>query len=255
MTEEAKTYKIELGPLDSTLAETIRHWRNDYAIWQYTRQNDLISDFDQEAWFKRQASDPTIKMYRIQLSDGSDKASVVGICGFTSIDYRNSRAEFSLYIAPGCQRRGIGKKALALLLLHGFENHGFHLIYGETFDGNPAAKMFEGLGFKWEGTRRDFYFKNGRRIDAHIYSILREEWLNHGRGADGVSGTRDVLGGSELPRIDVAGRHQRGATVRDDGDRPGDNPGIEADETQAEGPKRRRRLGSGAERVPGESLK
>ena len=242
MTEETKNFTLTLGPLDSTFLETIRHWRNDYAIWQYTRQNDFISDVNQEAWFKRQASDPSIRMYSIRLSDG-EKATIVGVCGLIGIDYLNARAEFSIYIAPGYQKRGLGRKAMMILMSHGFENHGFNLIYGETFDGNPAAKMFEGLGFKWEGTRRDFYFKNGRRIDAHLYSILREEWLNHGRGADGVSGTRDVLGGSELPRIDVAGRHQRGATVRDDGDRPGDNPGIEADETQAKGPKRRRRLG------------
>ncbi len=255
MTEEPKTFTLELGPLDSGMVEAIRGWRNDYAIWQFTRQNDLISDVEQADWFKVQDADPTVKMYRIQLSDCGDKASMVGVCGFTSIDYRNSKAEFSLYIAPGCQRKGLGRKALSLLLAHGFENHGFNLIYGEAVDGNPASRIFESLGLKWEGTRRDFYFKGGRRLDAHLYSILREEWLTHGRSADSLPSHRDLFGSRELLRAGVAGHHEGGETLRVDGAGEGDDSSLESAKAQAQSPKRRRRLGPGAERTAGASLK
>lgn len=172
---DTQDYTLSLGPLDSSAVALIRSWRNDYRIWQYTRQNDYLDDLEHESWFRRQSSDPSIKMYRIELT-GGDKTSLVGVCGFTSIDYRNRRAEFSLYIAPAFQRRGLGKKALAILVSHGFENHGFQVIYGETFAGNPAAGLFEGLGFKLDGTRRQFYYKEGAFIDAHLYSLLREEF-------------------------------------------------------------------------------
>lgn len=157
----------------------VREWRNDYAIWQWCRQNDLISDVDQNRWFERQSTDPTIKMYKITVGfKKDDKPHVVpvGVCGLTSIDYVNRRAEFSLYIAPQFQGNDFGDKALRCLLSHGFKNLGLHVIWGEVFAGNPALKLFENLGIKREGTRRDFYFRDGKFIDAHLISIKEDEW-------------------------------------------------------------------------------
>lgn len=152
----------------------LRVWRNDYSIRKWTRQNDLISEIDQLKWYEAQNADPRIKMYSIL-----DSAyHLIGVCGLTSLDLVNRNAEFSLYIAPAFQRQGHGKKALQTLLCHGFNTHGLQVIWGETFEHNPAAKVFVDVGLKKEGTRRSFYFRDGRFIDAHIYSILREEWIN-----------------------------------------------------------------------------
>ena len=164
---------VSLAPLDSEHMETIRAWRNDPAIYKWCRQSDLITDRAQAEWFERQAKDSSIKMYAIH---DSTHLKIVGVCGLTSIDMLCRRAEFSIYIAPEFQKLGIGKKALIQLIHHGFKNLGLNSIWGETFDGNPAAKMFESLGFKKEGTRRAFYFKSGEFIDAHLYSVLESEW-------------------------------------------------------------------------------
>jgi RimJ/RimL family protein N-acetyltransferase len=166
---------LELLPVDSTDLEQLRSWRNDHRIWRWCRQSDLISDVEQKAWFERQAKDPTIRMYKAVRAVGSH-VETVGVCGLTSIDQMNRRAEFSLYVAPELHKQGLGAKILALLLQHGFLNLGLNVIWGETFDGNPAWKMFEKLGFEKEGIRRQFYFKGGRFIDAHLYSITRESW-------------------------------------------------------------------------------
>jgi RimJ/RimL family protein N-acetyltransferase len=155
----------------------VRSWRNDYRIWQWCRQNDFISDADQARWFEAQSKDPSIKMYKVLVQvEGSDKATGVGVAGFTSIDMTNRRAEFSLYIAPSAQGNGLGKKALSCLLTHGFKNLGFNVIWGEVFAGNPALAKFEQLGFVHEGCRRDFYFRNGKFIDAHLISMRASEW-------------------------------------------------------------------------------
>lgn len=167
--------RLDLKPLERQNLTFIRAWRNDYAIWRWTRQNDMLNEVEHANWFENQATDPTMRMYGIEVTrDGH--AELVGVCGLTSIDHRNSRAEFSLYVAPRHQHQGYGSKALALLLAHGFANHGLNLIWGETFDGNPAAKVFERLGMTKEGTRREFYWKDGKRVDAHLYSLTRTDW-------------------------------------------------------------------------------
>lgn len=166
---------VKLGPVDRTHLGLLRAWRNDPRIFRWCRQNDVISDLHQEEWFTRQAHDPSIRMYLIHAPHhGNMKA--VGVCGLTSLDPWNRRAEFSLYIAPDSQGLGHGKAALAALFTHGFRTLGLNCIWGESFDGNPACRMFEALGMKLEGTRRQFYFRDGKLIDAHLYSILAHEW-------------------------------------------------------------------------------
>jgi len=153
-------------------------WRNDPRINHWTRQNDVISSASHKAWFERQAHDPKIKMYAIDSGCVGKhwQAPILGVCGLTDIDLINRRAEFSLYIGPEYHGNGYGEAALRLLLEKGFKTYGLNSIWGETFDGNPAAKMVEKIGFKKEGTRRAFYFRDGKFIDAHLYSILNSEF-------------------------------------------------------------------------------
>lgn len=100
-----------------------------------------------------------------------------GVVGLTDIDYVNSRAEFSCYVDPDLQGRGLGRAALLALFKHGFEDLGLNSIWGESFDGNPALKLFESLGMKKDGIRRNFYYRGGRFIDAHLISITRDEFV------------------------------------------------------------------------------
>lgn len=170
-------FGVCLGSLDRCHKEQIRAWRNDRRIWRWCRQNDLITDVAQERWFERQGNDSSIRMYSIYAPEKNLKCDFfVGVCGLTSIDMTNRRAEFSLYIAPDQHGSGFGRAALKTLFTHGFNNLGLNSIWGETFDGNKAATLFEQLGMKKEGSRRDHYFRDGKFIDAHLYSILRSEW-------------------------------------------------------------------------------
>lgn len=152
--------------------EIYRSQRNFEGIRKWCRQSGLISEDDQEAWYDRQNADPTIRMYEI-INVEND---LVGVCGLTSICMLNRRAEFSLYIFAQYQRMGYAREALDLLFTHGFNDLGLNLIYGETFQGNPAAQLFEDIGMIKEGTRRDFYYKAGEYLDAHLYSVKADQW-------------------------------------------------------------------------------
>lgn len=164
-------YGIELAPIDYDDQDMLRMWRNDPRIMRWTRQSDIINEQEQMTWYNSLKIDKSKRMYMIR-SGGLP----IGVCGFTSIDMQNQRAEFSLYIEPYSQKKGHATAALKTLFKHGFHNLNFNLIWGETFDKNPAEKLFKKIGMKLEGTRRCFYFKNGKYIDAHIYSLLRSEW-------------------------------------------------------------------------------
>ncbi len=152
----------------------LRKWRNHPDVMSWCRQRDMLEMQTHADWLATQAADPSVQMYCVN----APKNGTVGVCGLTDLDPWNRRAEFSLYIGPEFQKNGYGRMALKSLLQHGFNTYGLNVIWGESFDGNPAIKMFEELGMIREGTRRQFYFKNGKWLDAHLYSITAEEWMD-----------------------------------------------------------------------------
>jgi RimJ/RimL family protein N-acetyltransferase len=190
---------ITLHALTREGIQQAREWRNDPSIWKWCRQNDAISDVAHERWFERQAQDQSIKMYWIMAGEYR-----VGVCGLTSIDRDNRRAEFSLYISPREQGLGYARAALRTLLHHAFRNLGLHVVWGESFDGNPAIRLFLKLGFQPEGTRREFYFRDGKFIDAHLFSVTEDEWRKQwaqplGDSSEPASATVSVLGWTAVP--------------------------------------------------------
>lgn len=165
---------VHLMPLTPENSELYRTARNDFSTWRWCRQNDLISPLQQKRWIEEQDVDKTIAMYEIHDTGSGD---IVGVCGFTDLCYFNQRAEFSLYVLPGRRGKNYGEKGLRTLLEHGFKNFNLNMIWGETFQDNPAAAIFERIGMVKTGYRPKFYFKDGKFIDAYFYCILRENFL------------------------------------------------------------------------------
>lgn len=164
-------YGVYLDTLDARYKDILRHARNNYSVWKTCRQNDLISEHSHDCWFESIKNDPTIRMYAL-IGD----SKLVGVAGFTSIDFSVGKAEFSYYTLPQEMRKGYGLKALKTLFAHGFQNLNLNLIWGECIQPNPALKMFLKLGMHHEGKRRSFYYKNGKYRDADLVSMLRSEW-------------------------------------------------------------------------------
>lgn len=166
------------------LSENQREWRNSPEIQRWTRGSELISHEDQVKWLKRISEDPTILMFGVEVEEKSKvpgmrkKPVIVGAAGLTSVSHIHKTAEFSLFIGPEYQRKGYGERALRELLNYGFKNLALRVIYGETFEGNPAWALFQKLGFQETGRHRKRYFKEGRSLDAICFDILSDEWLS-----------------------------------------------------------------------------
>jgi len=142
----------------------------------WCRQNELISEEDQEKWEKHTKRDPSIKMFGVEVRLRKIWTHI-GTIGLTSISRVHRTAEFSLFIGPEWQGKGYGRKALLELLRYGFCHMNLHTIWGETFTKNPAMRMFDVLGFTTEGIHRSRYEKNGERIDTYSVSMTRDEYF------------------------------------------------------------------------------
>ena len=172
-------FGVQLGPISNINPELILKWRNDNRIYKWSRQYEPLESWGHHKWIENLPSKTDVKMYGIFY-----KNKPIGVCGLTSIDFINSRAEFSIYIDPKNHKKGFGQKSLMTLCSHGFECLNLNNIWGETFQNNSASKTFEKIGFKKDGTRRSFYFREGKYINSYIYSLLRSEYDRYRNNPD-----------------------------------------------------------------------
>jgi RimJ/RimL family protein N-acetyltransferase len=139
--------------------------RNDPRNWQWFRQHTTINLSNHMDWYDGARKDPSIEM----LLAVDNNETILAIMGLTSIDRINSRAEISYYEVG----ENVGKLPLECLVRHAFCNQNLNQVWTEMFDGSPYRTKFESLDFKLDGILRDFYFRNGKYINAHRYSLIR----------------------------------------------------------------------------------
>lgn len=72
--------------------------------------------------------------------------------------------------------KGLGKEAMLGIMDYCFNHLGLERLYLDHYTGNPAAYLYQSLGFKYEGVLRKNCRKNGVLYDVHLMSMLREEY-------------------------------------------------------------------------------
>ncbi len=102
----------------------------------------------------------------------------IGEAVLNCVDDINRSASFRIAIWKNDDRnKGIGTEATRLLVRHGFDVVGLNRIELEVYSFNPRARrVYENIGFRLEGTRRQALLWNGKAVDAHIMALLRSEF-------------------------------------------------------------------------------
>jgi len=104
-----------------------------------------------------------------------------------NLDAANRSCGFRILLGNAEFRdRGLGTEASRLALAHAFEVVGVHRVELQVYAFNPRAKhVYDKIGFRYEGTRRQALRWDGQWIDSHVMAILAAEW-------QASRGTREV---------------------------------------------------------------
>ena len=102
---------------------------------------------------------------------------VVGSIGiFRQGNIHSQTAELGYYIAEEYWGKGIMTEAVKQICEYVFGDSDIIRIYAEPFAYNMAScRVFEKVGFQYEGTLRSNAVKNGKVIDMEMYSLLKAE--------------------------------------------------------------------------------
>ncbi len=108
----------------------------------------------------------------------SKTKKLLGICGLFGVRKINRKAELMITLFEEDHRgKGHGTEALQLLLNYGFNQLNLHRIVLFTHEINQRAqKVYEKIGFKPGGRRRQASFFEGAYHDILLYDMLDSEF-------------------------------------------------------------------------------
>lgn len=102
--------------------------------------------------------------------------AIVGESVLNDLDRANSSCGFRIWIA-GATGRGLGTEAVRLTVGHAFGEQQLHRVELDVYDFNPRARrVYEKVGFRLEGTRREALRFDDGWVDAHQMAMLRSDW-------------------------------------------------------------------------------
>lgn len=153
--------------------ERLLKWRNLPEVRNFMYTNHDITEVEHQEWFGRMLRDELRRDWIILL-DGKP----LGLVSMTSIDRRNSRAEWAFYLAdPAVRGRGIGSAVEFWALRYMFEELGLNKICCAVLSSNPGVmRLHESFGFVREGLLREHIRRDDGVFDVALFALTRAGW-------------------------------------------------------------------------------
>lgn len=167
--------KVMLRAMEKTDLELVRQLFNDPDVehnvvgWSFP-----LSSYQQEKWFEMHYSENNSFRFIIETFEGE----TVGVATLVDIDWKNRRAEHGIKILKMENRhKGIGTDAVMAIMRYAFDELQLIRLDGAWFEDNVASKnMYMKCGWKEEGLRKKYIYKNGKYKDLYITGVLAEDY-------------------------------------------------------------------------------
>lgn len=152
-------------------------WFNDADVLHNLSMFAPMSDAAEAAWFDRMLAAQGSTDYHFVICQ-LDGGRPIGTIGLHGLDLQNGSAEFGIAIGEKSEwSKGHGTDALRAICDFGFGELRLERISLIVYAGNDRARRsYEKAGFTLEGTLRRSHFARGKHHDAHVMSLLRDEW-------------------------------------------------------------------------------
>ena len=169
-----KFENIKLLPIEEHHLIEIQQWINDENLTKYMTVHFPVSFMEQKSWLEKLYKDES-KIKLIISVDDKD----VGMISLINIDHKNKNSEIGIYIIPKYQKNKYAFKVINKMLNFVFREMNMHKIYVLIYKCNvPSIKLFEKLGFTFEGSDRESVFYNNKYHDINRYSIFKRDFLD-----------------------------------------------------------------------------
>jgi RimJ/RimL family protein N-acetyltransferase len=104
---------------------------------------------------------------------------VIGEVVFNEYDEETDNVNFRVLLSEASCNKGVGTEALSMFIQYGIEELVLHKISLEVYSFNPRAeRVYQKVGFKLEGIKREEFIYNQEYFDTKIYGLLKADYLD-----------------------------------------------------------------------------
>lgn len=154
-------------------------WLNDFEINLTFGRSHIVFNEEQQAKYIEDYNSSDDKFFFVIVKKGnaSEKEQAIGIGLLYDVDFVHGKATLGLLLDKSFQSKGYGKEATNLLLEFSFNilNLNNVMLYAIDFNEKTIA-MYESIGFKTIGHRREAYPINNKVYDEVYMDILKKEF-------------------------------------------------------------------------------
>jgi RimJ/RimL family protein N-acetyltransferase len=105
---------------------------------------------------------------------------IIGEVVFNEYDEDTDNVNFRVLLSEASCNRGVGTEAISIFIQYGMEELELHKISLEVYSFNPRAeRVYQKVGFKQEGIKREDFIYNQKYIDTKIYGLLKEDYSDN----------------------------------------------------------------------------
>ena len=164
---------VTLAPLAAGHADATYRWLLDPVVRDNLGLRSEPTPAKTQSWIAAAESDPLVHAFAV-LSDGLHVGNVV----LDRVDLYLMQCRLSVYVGePAARGRGVGGAAVGTALRHAFGPLGLGKVWLTAHPENAAAlALYARAGFRLEGTLREEFILNGRRLAALYLGLLAREF-------------------------------------------------------------------------------
>jgi RimJ/RimL family protein N-acetyltransferase len=174
----ASSKLVQLRPARAEDAALLLKWRFEPAVAQFQPLlniplDQLEADLVPQDWEKFSTGEQDKFQWIIMVGEAA-----AGWVTLVVTSWDHGLAEVGYSLATVFQRQRLMPPALQLVLVEVFLRTSLARLEARCAIENEGSwKVLETVGFRREGTLKDYFVLNGRRVDNYLYAILRSEFL------------------------------------------------------------------------------
>jgi RimJ/RimL family protein N-acetyltransferase len=169
--------KIVLRAIEEADIPILHEWANDPTTQNIIGNIHFPSSFEyQKTWFKNLQND-TLNQ---RLAVDTQEQGIIGISSIMQIDWRNNHAWHGIVLGnKDIRGKGYGIDAVMATMRYAFDEMHLERLDGSIIEYNTVSYSFycDKLGWKKEGVRRNYYYRQGRYWDQIIVGITKNDYF------------------------------------------------------------------------------
>ena len=193
-TDNKNSGRYHLIPLTSEHLSHIAQWYediDDLSMIESKLPVPINAQSLEKLWQQDLSQTEPRTCYMFTICD--DNNEPVGYTGLQDINYAHGNGVVFIYVKKELRKKGLGIRAIALMLDLSFLQLRLHRITTYVFEHNqPSLALIKRSGFVEEGRMRQACFFDGDYRDLVVVGMLKDEWAEPRRALSSTMSTETV---------------------------------------------------------------